>query len=159
MPIRPLIITLLLFAASFTLFGKEIDLDHLATEAAKTDRHLLVWLHKTDCGYCEAMREFTLEDDTIATELKKHFLFVPINVYDDDWVILKDFSGSGKAFAKKTGYNFYPSTLFIDQNGKIIFAAPGYINLNDFRYMLKFINSGAYRTQSYNAFRQQEETP
>lgn len=153
------------FSVSFLLlsfivsvaFGRDVDIDALAASAAKEQKHLLVWLHKTDCGYCESMREFTLEDDKIAPMLEKGFVFEHINVYDNDTITYKSFKGNGKAFAKKVGYSFYPSSLFLDKDAEIVFAAPGYIEERDFAVMLKFVQSGAYKKMGYDCFRRQEE--
>ncbi len=152
---RIFLISTVLIALS--LPARDIDLNTMAAYAAKEGKHLLVWLHKTDCGYCETMREFTLADDRIKPLLKRDFVFVHINVYDRDDVTFQDFRGDGRAFAKKVGYNFYPSSLFLDKNAEIVFAAPGYIGENDFLSMLKFVAMRAYEKQEYNRFLKQEK--
>ena len=147
--------SLFLYAILFSaLSAREININTLALKAAQEDKHLLVWLHKTDCGYCESMREFTLEDDRIAASLKKSFLLIQINVSEKDDVIYGEFKGTGKEFAKNVGYNFYPSSLFFDADAKMIFAAAGYIEENDFAVMLNYIESGAYRKTRYDIYRQ-----
>ena len=156
--LKPLTTTFLfLIALSASLFARDIDLNRLASDAAQHNKHLFVWLHKTDCGYCEAMREFTLQDDAIASVVKASFVFVHINVNEKDIVTFKTFKGSGKAFAKEVGYSFYPSSLFMDAKADIVFAAPGYIEERDFAVMLKFVRSGAYKKMGYDCFRRQEE--
>jgi thioredoxin-related protein len=140
-----------------SLSARDINLNILSADAAKQNKHLLVWLHKTDCGYCEAMREFTLDDDTIKPVLKKSFVFVHINVNEKDVVTHKEFKGDGKAFAKRVGYSFYPSSLFMDQNAEIVFAVPGSIEERDFLVMLNFVRSGAYKKMGYDCYRRQEE--
>lgn len=152
------VVFILLFVGMLCAFtAKDIDLNALAHDAGKQNKHLLVWLHKTDCSYCEAMREFTLEDESIANRIKKSFKFVHINVYDNDKVTFKDFIGDGKAFAKTVGYSFYPSSIFFDKHAEVVFAAPGYIEEKDFAVMLDFVSSKAYRKQGYDCFRRQEE--
>jgi thioredoxin-related protein len=148
---------LLLFTLFVTVNAKEINLNILASNVAKQQRHLLVWLHKTDCGYCEAMREFTLEEPSIVKALKQDFILLPINVYDDDTITYKQFSGSAKAFAKSIGYNFYPSSIFLDGSAQIVFAAPGFIEEKDFAVMLQYVSSRAYTALSYDAYQQQQE--
>jgi thioredoxin-related protein len=147
----------LLFSLFVTVNAKEINLDTLASNAAKAKKHLLVWLHKTDCGYCEAMQEFTLEEPSISKALKHDFILLPINVYDSDTITYKQFNGSAKAFAKSIGYNFYPSSIFLDGSAQIVFAAPGFIEEKDFAVMLQYVSSRAYTTLSYDAYQQQQE--
>lgn len=149
-------ISLLLCLSLSSLSAREINLNALATDAAKQNKHLLVWLHKTDCGYCESMREFTLEDEKVAAVLKKSYLFSHINISENDEITYKTFKGNGKAFAKKIGYNFYPSSLFMNEKADLIFAAAGYIEEKDFLIMLEYVDSGAYRQMKYDLFRQQK---
>lgn len=148
---------LLLIAFVTAAFSRDINIDTLAAEAAKQNKHLLVWLHKTDCGYCESMREFTLEDDTIAPVLAKDFIFEHINVNEKDTVTYKSHQSDGKAFAKKVGFSFYPSSIFMNAKADIVFAAPGYIDEKDFIVMLHFVRSGAYSEMGYDCFRRKEE--
>jgi len=145
------------FTSTIALSARDIDLNSLASEAAKLNKHLLVWLHKTDCSYCEAMREFTLEDEAVAADLKEAFVFVHINVLEEDKITFGTFVGNGKSFAKRVGYSFYPSSVFLDGNANIVFAAPGYIEERDFKVMLKFVSSDSYKKMGYDCFRRQEE--
>jgi len=146
------IISALFLPFFFSLSARDIDLNRLALDSAKQKKILLVWLHKTDCGYCEAMNEFTLNEDKIAALLKSSFSLVDINIHDDNIVAYKDFTGSGREFAKRVGYDFYPSSLFIDDKAEIIFAAPGYVEEKDFFKMLDYVKSGAYRTMNYDTY-------
>lgn len=140
-----------------SLSARDINLDQIAADAAKQNKYLLVWLHKTDCGYCEAMREFTLDDDNVKPVLKQSFVFVHINVNENDTITHRGFKGDGKTFAKRVGYSFYPSSLFLDAGAEIVFAAPGSIEERDFLVMLNFVRSGAYKKMGYDCFRRQEE--
>ena len=140
----------------FSLSARDIDLNRLALDSAKQKKTLMVWLHKTDCGYCESMYEFTLQDEKVSAILKSAFDVVDINIYDKDRVTHHEFTGSGHDFAKHVGFNFYPSTLFMNKDAEIVFAAPGYVEERDFLKMLRYIKSEAYREMSYDAFKKKE---
>jgi len=99
------------------------------------------------------MREFTLEDEKIASVIKASFDFVHININEKDRVTYRKFDGGGHAFAKHVGFNFYPSSLFMDADGTIVFAAPGYVEETDFFRMLQFVRSEAYKTMDYDRFK------
>jgi len=145
-----LILTLQLF-----LQAEVIDIDNLVNKAKKSDKHLLVWLHKTDCGYCENMREFTLENETIKDFIDENFIFVHINVYEKGTVKYQNFSGNSLEFAKEIDFNFYPSSLFFDDEGDIIFAEVGFVdnkkmpNEKRFYKILNFIKSKSYEKSDF----------
>ncbi len=149
---------LLILAFHFTLQAKVINIDTLISSAKKENKHLLVWLHKTDCGYCESMKEFTLENETIKAFVKKNFIFVHINVYEKDTIKYQDFKGNGLEFAKDIGYNFYPSSLFFNNDGDIILSEVGYIdkatepNEKRFYKILNFINSKSYEKINFSDY-------
>lgn len=149
---------LLILTLQVTLQAREINIDNIISSATKSDKHLLVWLHKTDCGYCENMREFTLENEVVKEFIDKNFIFVHINVYEKDTVNYQDFSGNGYEFAKEVGYNFYPSSLFFDSQGDIILSEVGFVdsvkmpNEKRFYKILNFIKSKSYKKMKYTDF-------
>ena len=160
--IKAFLISLVL---QLSLHSKEININQIINSTKTSQKHLFVWLHKTDCGYCESMREFTLENEIIKSFIDKHFIFVHINVSENDSVIYKDFHGSGRNFAKRIDYDFYPTSLFFDNNAEIIYGEIGYRdnkitpNENRFFSILNFIKSKAYKSMDYEdyAFDTKEE--
>ena len=149
---------LLILTLQLTLQARVINIDNIITAAKKSDKHLFVWLHKTDCGYCENMREFTLENETIAAFIDENFIFIHINVYEKDSVKYQDFRGNGLEFAKEIGYNFYPSSLFFNDEGDMVLSEVGFIdkdkepNEERFYKILNFINSKSYEKMNISDY-------
>ncbi|OQX57776.1 MAG: hypothetical protein B5M52_06730 [Helicobacteraceae bacterium 4484_230] len=131
----------------------EINLDIFAKTALKTNRHLFVFLHKTDCGYCESMIEFTLDDDRVKPLVKKKFVFAHINIRENDRVVYKGFEGSARAFAKEIGYDFYPTSIFFDGKNEIVYAAPGYQDEDRFYAILNYVDTKAYERIDFETFK------
>lgn len=150
---------LIILALQLTLQARVINIDNIINSAKKSDKHLFVWLHKTDCGYCENMREFTLENETIAAFIDKNFIFVHINVYEKDSVKYQDFRGNGLEFAKDIGYNFYPSSLFFNDEGDMVLSEVGFIdkdkepNEERFYKILNFIKSKSYENMNISEYK------
>ena len=150
---------LLILTLQLTLQARVINIDNIITAAKKSDKHLFVWLHKTDCGYCENMREFTLENETIAAFIDENFIFIHINVYEKDSVKYQDFRGNGLEFAKDIGYNFYPSSLFFNDEGDMILSEVGFIdkdkepNEERFYKILNFIKSKSYEKMNISDYK------
>ena len=150
---------LLILTLQLTLDARVINIDNIITTAKKSDKHLFVWLHKTDCGYCENMREFTLENETIKAFIDKNFIFIHINVYEKDSVKYQDFRGNGLEFAKDIGYNFYPSSLFFNDEGDMVLSEVGFIdkdkepNEERFYKILNFIKSKSYEKMNISDYK------
>ena len=125
-------------------FANDVDLDQLVVEAKKTNKHILVFLHITGCNYCLKMQEWTFDDDKVIETIKKDFIFVDINVKDKGLVSFDGFKVSKLKFAKEIGYPMYPSCLFFDQNGELVYDEVGYRDENKFLEALKIVSSKAY---------------
>jgi thioredoxin-related protein len=150
---------LIVLTLQLMLHAKTINIDAPIDTAKKNDKHLFVWLHKTDCGYCENMREFTLENERVSAFIKKHFIFVHINVYEKETIQYQDFSGDSKAFAQEIGYDFYPTSLFFDEDKEVVFAEVGYVdsdknpNEKHIYKVLNFIQSKSYKTMEFEDYK------
>jgi len=128
---------------SFT-FANDVNLDKLVVEAKKTNKHILVFLHTTGCPYCERMIEFTFDDDDVSEKIKKDFIFVDMNVKDEGLVSFDNFKVSKLKFAKKIGYPMYPTCLFFDQNGELVYDEVGYRDEEKFLKTLQIVSTKAY---------------
>jgi thioredoxin-related protein len=125
-------------------YANNINLNQLVTEASKSNKHILVFLHITGCSYCLKMEEWTFDDDKVIEAIKKDFIFVDINVRDEGLVIYDDLNVSKKKFAKEIGYNMYPSCLFFDKNGELVYDEVGYRDENKFLKTLELVSKKAY---------------
>jgi thioredoxin-related protein len=150
------LLTLILFY-SITLQARDINIDHYIDQASKENKHLFVFLHRTDCGYCDSMLEFTFDDDIVSPLLEKHFKFVHINIFEKDSVTYKSFTGNGREFARHVKYNIYPSSLFFDANKELIFAVAGYRDEKVFANMLNYVQSRSYLIQSFEKYEANHE--
>lgn len=134
---------MLVSVASMTL-ANDINLNQLVVEAKKTNKHILVYLHIPGCNYCLNMEEFTFDDEMVTAAIKKDFIFVDMNVKDEGLVSFDDFKVSKLKFAKEIGYPMYPSCLFFDENGELVYDGVGYRDENRFLQILKFVSSRSY---------------
>ncbi|OZA01869.1 MAG: hypothetical protein B7X89_11680 [Sulfuricurvum sp. 17-40-25] len=138
---------------NISLFAKNIDINSIVKKSVETNKHLLIFLHRTDCGYCESMLMFTLDDDSVKEIVDKNFVFLHINISEDDLIKYNGFSGNGREFAKHVGYNIYPSSLFLNSATELVYAVPGYQDKYQFQLVLKYVDSGAYKTMGYQSFK------
>jgi thioredoxin-related protein len=125
-------------------FANNVNLDQFIVEAKKTNKHILVFLHITGCNYCLKMEEFTFDDERVKAAIQKDFIFIDINVRDEGLVSFNKIKVSKLKFAKQIGYSMYPSCLFFDQNGKLVYDEVGYRDEVKFLETLQLVSSKAY---------------
>jgi len=145
------IIIFTLFISSFSI-GADFELDKIIADANKTDRQVMLFLHKDGCGFCEKM-VFDLEDENISKTIDKNFIFVDINRDDDETISFKKYEGSNKNFLKKLDVHFYPTVLFIDKNSTFVYNVIGYHNKKNLLTTLKYIASNSYKDETYDEFK------
>ena len=142
-----------IIALNLSLSARNIDINSMVKNSIMKNKYLFIFLHRTDCGYCESMQMFTLDDDPIKELIKKDFVFLQINISENDVVKYKNFSGNGRDFAKYVDYNIYPSSLFLNSANEIVYATPGYQDKDQFLVTLKYVDSGAYKKMGYQTFK------
>ena len=133
-----------------------IDVDKLLGEAKKSHKHVLIFLHKPHCSFCENMMLFTLPDDDVKEEIKKNFIFVDINIGEPGEVIFDDFKGTKHEFAKSLSFDFYPSSVFIDPEGEVIYGQAGYKDEEVFLKTLRYVASHSYVNMSIDEYKYKE---
>ena len=129
-----------------------IDIDALSKEAAKEHKHLLLFFHKYGCGFCEKMRNVTLNNKSVKHYIQRHFIFVDIGINDEGSIKHKDFKGSKHDYAKSLEISFYPTVGFVDGNNSIVYGVIGYRSIEPFMKVLKYIECEAYKSMDLQAF-------
>ncbi len=138
-----------------SLYAQIINLDTSLQVANQTNKTVLIFLHKNGCGYCNAMEEFTLDDDEIKKFISLHFIYVSINISQNIDIIFHKTRQSGLEFAKEIGYNFYPTILFLDRDGELLDATVGYKENTEFLQFLHYIRSSENDTLSFEEYKHQ----
>jgi thioredoxin-related protein len=137
--------------------GVDFDLDKLVSDANRTAKPILLFLHKDGCGFCEKMI-FDLEDKSISKIIQDNFIFVDINRDDGETISFQGYRGTTRKFLKKLGVELYPTMAFLDGKGEFIYHIVGYRNPTKFKAILNYIRTGAYRQVTFEEFEDELHT-
>jgi len=140
-----------LFMMTIFSFGADIELDQIVKDANKTDKPIMIFMHKDGCSFCEKMM-FDMEDENISKKLKEDFILVDINQDDDETVSFEGYEGTNRAFLKKIGIDLYPTIVFIDGNGAGIYHTVGYRNIKKLMNILQYVSSQEYKKMTFEEF-------
>ena len=141
---------LLLFLFSITLYARDINIDALV---AKTNsKPLFLFFHKPHCGHCSHMLKFTLADKQIKHEIDTKFVYVDMYIKESGMVTYKDFKGTRRDFAKYLGYDFYPTSIFIDETGAVVNATPGAREQDYFIDVLNYVSTKQYKKMEFETY-------
>jgi thioredoxin-related protein len=159
-----IIVTLL----ALTLSGQAQDkikwhsIDEAILLASKDPRVLVIDVYTDWCGWCKRMDASTFSDPKVVEMMNTHFYPVKMNAEGREDVIIGDrtfkFVDNGRrgyheiAAIVTKGRLSYPTISYVDAQGRVLEAAPGFKTAEQFRVHLAYYAEGAYKDQSFDEF-------
>jgi thioredoxin-related protein len=133
--------------------------------ASQEPRVLLIDVYTDWCGWCKRMDKDTFSDPKIAADMNKNFYPVKLNAEGKDDIVIGDrtfkFVPSGNrgyheiAAIVTKGRLSYPTISYVDAQGKVLQAAPGYKPPDQFRVYLEYYSGETYKNQTFQEFSSQ----
>jgi len=150
---------ILFFIYSISLQANEttINVNTLINKAKLENKHLLVFFHMTHCGYCKRMENRTFENQKVQELLKKHFIYLDINIDYNTEIFFNKKRYLEKSFAESVDVDFYPTVLFFDENYDVIYTSRGYRDSNKFEKILHFIKTKSYEKIDFFDYKKGKE--
>ncbi len=129
---------------------------------AKEPRKILVDLYTDWCGWCKVMDRETYAKAEIAEYINKNYYPVKFNAEQRQSIKLGNrsyhFMAQGKggihswAMALSNNQPSFPTTVFIDENFKVIQPLPGYIKPGEFYQIVTYIGGDHYKKEPYEGY-------
>lgn len=138
---------------SLNIFANDIiDINKKVEQAKEENKRLMFFFHIPNCPYCQRMLDENFKNEKILKLIDENFVFVDIYTANKNDIVLKDFKGSAKEFAKHTGAIAYPATIFMDTNNKIFYKSIGYRNIQEYIYEITYLTSKSYKEMQLDEF-------
>ena len=121
---------------------------------AKADNKLILLDFYTDwCGWCKRMDRDVYSDASVQAELGKYFTAAKVNA---EATVSHTYLGEQRTeqqIARHLGITGYPTLIFMTPDGQVVEKIPGYVQASEFTMVLRFIGTGAYKTQEYQSWK------
>ena len=129
--------------------GGERKLPWLAFDAAtekakKENKHVIVDVYTTWCGWCKVMDKQTYGNAEVATYLTENFVLAKVNGESSAELHYKGKTMTERQFARSVGVTGFPSTFFLKPDAEIIGGAPGFIGPDNFIIYAKYVSTKWY---------------
>ncbi len=112
-----------------------------ALQKGKTaPRPLLVIFTTPWCYQCTELKRKISQNKDIISTLNERFLLVDVDI------------SQNKKLKDDFRIYFTPTSLFLDSHGKPIMDVKGFIPMNRFRKLLRYVSEGFYKTTEFAAF-------
>ena len=135
----------------------EGKLEWLAFDAA-TDRaqsqnkHLIVDVYTTWCGWCRIMEKQTYGDPEVAAYLKQNFVLAKVNGEASTKMHWRGKELTEREFARAIGVNGYPATYFLKPNSDMLGGVSGFVRSPEFMIYAKYISTRWYEKGKIQAY-------
>ena len=141
---------------------KWYSIDEAVQMASKEPRVLVIDVYTDWCGWCKRMDATTFSDPEIVQIMNKHFYPVKLNAEGKEDIVLGDrtfkFVDNGRrgyheiAAIVTKGRLSYPTISYVDDQGKVLEAAPGYKTAEQFKVYLSYYAEDAYKTKTFEEY-------
>lgn len=150
-----LIIFLLLISSVASAQGQTaepITLETALKLAPEQGKKILVDVFAEWCPYCERMHSEVYPAEQVQKAISDHFLWVKIDIESEEMVKYHGEEMSEAEFARALENENVPTVYFLNDEGAILGAQPGYLKEEVFASLLEFVGSDAYLDQSFQEF-------
>jgi thioredoxin-related protein len=162
------IFALLLFISAKSPEKAEAEINWVTFEEAvelnKTEpKKILIDLYTDWCGWCKKMDKDTYSQQRIVDIVNENFYAVKFDGEQKEDV---DFNGHTFKFVPsgRRGYHelaaaltnnqlSYPTTVFMDEEFRIIQPLPGYFGAKDFEVIIAYIGEGEYKNTPFEEYK------
>ena len=162
MKLRFLTLWMLLLAASSSVYAQkqaEIDsgfewlsLSEAQQQAQQTGKKILLFGYAEWCGYCRKTRRETFPDSTVLAAIKQYYLPVQLDTESGEEITYNGENLKAFELARYLRITSYPTHFFIDAEGAILGAQPGFLEPDIYTPLLNFVGSDAYKDQSFEEY-------
>lgn len=136
------------FKDSFLDIAEDIE------EASEKNKHFMIFLDFEGCPYCSKMLKENFEDDNKTSQfIKKNFDVIELNVKGSKEITWVDGDlVTEKGLTEKLNIQYSPTVIFFNSKNEIIARVNGYRNINDFQYILDFVQTKQYEKMDLSSY-------
>ncbi|MCU7496620.1 MAG: DUF255 domain-containing protein [Ignavibacteria bacterium] len=116
------------------------------------NRKVIIDVYTDWCSWCKKMDASTYKNSEVAKYISENFIAIKLNAESTKEVSFMGQNYTEQQLAHGFGVTGFPSTIFFDENQQPITVVPGYLDEKQFLTILKFINEGAYKNQSFEEY-------
>jgi thioredoxin-related protein len=147
-----LITCILLLVGSGTIMAQNVnentidwyELSEAQKLAQSNDKKVFIFAEADWCSYCKQMkREFFPRED-VQKIMSNNYYPVKINIESDRRLIYNEKEMTQRQFSQSMEIAATPTMFFLDKNGEVMGTQPGYVPLDTFKALLKYVNSDSY---------------
>lgn len=148
-----------LFAQDQGEFNSGFEWSTLAdaqVEAKESGKKILLFGYAEWCTYCLKTRKETFPDSTVLNSIAEYFIPVQLDAESSENVMFNNKTMQEQELARYLRLTSFPIHYFIDEEGEILGAQPGFIDAEVYAPLLNYVGSGAFGQMGFEEFLEAE---
>ncbi|MEX0608565.1 MAG: thioredoxin fold domain-containing protein [Balneolaceae bacterium] len=131
---------------------KWYSMEEAQRKAKEEEKKVLIFGYADWCTYCRKMRKEVYSDTTVQKNIYEHYYPVQLNTESEDKI---KFNGTEVVEGELAGYlrlTSLPTHYFLDEDGEILGAQPGFLPAEVFEPMLNYVGTGAFSNMKFEDY-------
>lgn len=126
--------------------------------AREHGKKVLVYALAEWCGYCKKMEKEVYPEQDVINTLAKYYYPVRLDIESDREITFNNEVMTESQFALKFRISGTPTFYFLDDQGEMLGAQPGFIPADTFNNLLIYVGSGAFMEVKFDEFMKRKHT-
>ena len=141
---------------------KWYSIDEAVRLSSQEPRVLVIDVYTDWCGWCKRMDAMTFSDPEVVAMLNKNFYPVKLNAEGKEDIVIGDrtfkfVDNGGRGYHEiaavvTKGRLSYPTISYVDEEGRVLQAAPGFKTPEQFKVYLNYYAEGIYKNQDFESY-------
>ncbi len=120
------------------------SLEEAQKKAKETGKKVLIFGYADWCTYCRKMRKETYPTEKVKESLDEGFIPVQINAESEEEVVFNGKKYKSYELARYLRLSSFPTHYFLDSEGKIIGAQPGFLPADVFSPLMDYVSEDKF---------------
>lgn len=134
-----------------------VSLEEAQKQAKETNKMVLIFGYADWCPYCMQMRKETYTDENVRERLYKHFIPVQLDAESEEEVVFNGETYKSWEFAQFVQLASFPTHYFVNKDGEIIGAQPGFLPSDVFGPLLNYIGTEKFGEIGFEEYLEETE--
>lgn len=144
-----IIAAVLLLFGMMTVIAQDTGVDWYELEEAQVlakenDKKVLIYAEASWCSYCKKMEQQVLSESDVQEMMAKYFYPVRVDIESDKKLRFNEKEMTQQEFARQMRVTGTPTFFFIDREGSVLGAQPGFIPKDIYQSLLTYLGTDAY---------------